>query len=397
VNSKEMARPDVHKVLQGLKDFQRDTVDYVFRRLYTDPDPISRFLIADEVGLGKTLVARGVIASVVERLWDDVERIDVVYICSNQEIAQQNIDRLNIANERTFQHASRATLLPIKIQKLKENKLNFISLTPGTSFNLSSQTGWDWERVVLFNLLRKAWRVSEASLSNILRGDVRPDRWKIRLEEFQKSEKIDRELEKAFIASLQQQPDLRQLYDDLSIEIDPRRKNLDQSMRMKRNTFIGKLRRLLAKSSLAALQPDLIILDEFQRFKYLLDEDNEFALLAQELFNYQDVTGRQAKVLLLSATPYKMYTMQGEVGENHYEDFMRTIKFLLNGHENDEIVNLEKAISQYRRAFLGWNLDATYHQEMHTAKEQIEIILRKVMVRTERLAVSQNRNGMLTE
>lgn len=397
MNSKQMARPDVHQVLEGLKDFQRDTVDYVFRRLYTDPDPVSRFLIADEVGLGKTLVARGVIASVVDRLWDDVERIDVVYICSNQEIAQQNIDRLNIANERTFQHASRATLLPIKIQKLKENKLNFISLTPGTSFNLSSQTGWGWERVVLFNLLRKAWRVSEASLSNILRGDVRPDRWKIRLEEFRKSEKIDRELEKAFIASLLQQSDLRQLYDDLSIEINPRRKNFDQSMRIKRNTFIGKLRRLLAKSSLAALQPDLIILDEFQRFKYLLDEDNEFALLAQELFNYQDATGRQAKVLLLSATPYKMYTMQGDVGENHFEDFMRTIMFLLNGHETDEIGNLEKAISQYRRAFLGWNLDPTYHQEMQTAKEQIETILRKVMVRTERLAVSQNRNGMLTE
>lgn len=397
VSSKPILRPDVQKVLEGLKDFQRDTVNYVIRRLYTDTNPVSRFLIADEVGLGKTLVARGVIASVVDRLWDDVERIDVVYICSNQEIAQQNIDRLNIANERTFQHASRATLLPIKIQKLKENKLNFISLTPGTSFNLSSQTGWDWERVVLYNLLRKAWRVSEASLSNILRGDVRPDRWKIRLEEFQKTEKIDRELEKAFIASLQQQPDLRQQYEKLSNEINPRRKNLDQSMRINRNSFISKLRRLLAKSSLTALEPDLIILDEFQRFKYLLDEDNEFALLAQELFNYQSTSGRQAKVLLLSATPYKMYTLQGEVGENHYEDFMRTIKFLLNSHANDEIDHLETAISQFRRAFLGWNVDPGCHQEMHLAKEQIEAILRKVMVRTERLAVSQNRNGMLSE
>ena len=39
--------------LAGLKDFQRKTVDYVFKRLYGD-DPTSRFLIADEVGLGKT-------------------------------------------------------------------------------------------------------------------------------------------------------------------------------------------------------------------------------------------------------------------------------------------------------------------------------------------------------
>lgn len=40
--------------LAGLKDFQRRTVDYVFKRLYGD-DPTSRFLIADEVGLKKRL------------------------------------------------------------------------------------------------------------------------------------------------------------------------------------------------------------------------------------------------------------------------------------------------------------------------------------------------------
>ena len=59
----------------------------MFRRLYLDPDPASRFLIADEVGLGKTLVARGLIAKAVDHLWDSIERIDVLYICSNQEIA----------------------------------------------------------------------------------------------------------------------------------------------------------------------------------------------------------------------------------------------------------------------------------------------------------------------
>ncbi len=32
-------RPDLKAVLGRLKDFQQDTVEYVFRRLYTDPDP----------------------------------------------------------------------------------------------------------------------------------------------------------------------------------------------------------------------------------------------------------------------------------------------------------------------------------------------------------------------
>ena len=49
----------------------------MFARLYTDPDPTTRFLVADEVGLGKTLVARGVIAKALEYLRDRVERIDV--------------------------------------------------------------------------------------------------------------------------------------------------------------------------------------------------------------------------------------------------------------------------------------------------------------------------------
>ena len=72
-------RPDVEMELSRLKDFQRRTAEYVHRRLYLDEDRVRRFLVADEVGLGKTMVARGVIAQAIDHLWDDVDRIDVVY------------------------------------------------------------------------------------------------------------------------------------------------------------------------------------------------------------------------------------------------------------------------------------------------------------------------------
>ena len=50
------------------------------------------------------------------------------------------------------------------------------------------------------------------------------------------------------------------------------------------------------------------------------------AQLANKVFDYPD-----AKVILLSATPYKMYTMHHETAEDdHYGDFIRTIRFLLN-------------------------------------------------------------------
>lgn len=58
----KIERPDAAAVLAGLKDFQRDSVDYIFRRLYSDADHTSKFLLADEVGLGKTLVTKGVVA-----------------------------------------------------------------------------------------------------------------------------------------------------------------------------------------------------------------------------------------------------------------------------------------------------------------------------------------------
>ena len=45
-------------VLEQLKDFQRETVEVVFDRMYIDQPVTRRFLVADEVGLGKTLVAR---------------------------------------------------------------------------------------------------------------------------------------------------------------------------------------------------------------------------------------------------------------------------------------------------------------------------------------------------
>ncbi len=110
-----MSRFDAGPVLAQLKDFQRATVDTVVDRFYpTDgSSPAHRFLVADEVGLGKTLVARGVIARTIEHLQDEVKRIDVVYVCSNADIARQNVRRLRTQSEGNLEVADRLTMLPV--------------------------------------------------------------------------------------------------------------------------------------------------------------------------------------------------------------------------------------------------------------------------------------------
>jgi hypothetical protein len=66
--------------------------------------------------------------------------------------------------------------------------------------------------------------------------------------------------------------------------------------------------------------------------KYLLHPQDEAGRLAHRLLEYtNDECGSESRVLLLSATPYKMYTVSGEAGDDdHYRDFVETLEFLLS-------------------------------------------------------------------
>lgn len=150
-------KPDARRALASLKDFQRATADYAFRRLWLDDDQVKRFLVADEVGLGKTMVAKGVIAKTVDYLWETDKRIDIVYICSNSQIARQNLSRLNVVGGTEVKHADRLTLLPKVIRNLRDQRINFVSFTPGTSFQVGRSGGAYPERVLLYWMLARCW------------------------------------------------------------------------------------------------------------------------------------------------------------------------------------------------------------------------------------------------
>lgn len=395
-------------VFKGLKDFQRRSVDYVFSRLYTDDVPVKRFLIADEVGLGKTLVARGVIAKAVNHLLSQgVDRIDVIYICSNASIARQNINRLRIPGQEGFSLASRITLLPVTIHDLKD--LNFVSFTPGTSFDLRSSGGVMRERGLLYYVLREAWGFgNRAGPKNLLQGWAGKDSWRRYLKRYRGWNQIDEDLASAFVQDLQEQiadcrlrgeTDVRTRFEELVDRFGHYRKHISPRDRKARDRFIGDLRFVLALSCVKALEPDLIILDEFQRFKHLLHGEDPMAQLANELFEYQDarVVDHEAKVILLSATPYKMYTMHHEAGEEvHETDFIETVRWLFDSEEKTQ--TFRESLRQYRLELyrLG-NPDEESMHRLGQMRDRIEESLRRVMIRTERLAMTADRNGMVVE
>src|SRR5699024_1748199 len=107
-------RLDPDAVLAGLKPFQRATVEHAFRRLWTDEDSVSRVLVADEVGLGKTLIAKGAAARAIAHLRETTDRtVTIVYICSSSQIAGQNLDRLReLTGGEAQRNADRITMLP---------------------------------------------------------------------------------------------------------------------------------------------------------------------------------------------------------------------------------------------------------------------------------------------
>jgi len=400
-----VTRPDVKRVLDRLKPFQRRTVHHAFDRLFTAKDSTARFLVADEVGLGKTLIARGIIARAIDHLWSEVGRIDIIYICSNASIARSNLPKLQIegALNHSFALATRLTMLATDLvgvggKGLKDNKLNFVSFTPGTSFRLGHSGGQARERMVLFRLLEPLVdRRLRTGLMNFLQHNVRDReawRWRLGNEHIPVEASIQFEFEKSYRQS--------QLESEIQDTIDEwfrrSRTSWPWEARYRRNTLLGQLRQLLAEKCVQALQPDLVILDEFQRFKTLLDADDSDAgaQLARSLFNAMTPEGAPVRTLLLSATPYKLYTTDAEIDqEDHYKDFIATTRFLVKGNES-RLSLLRGHITQFG-TLLKTAANGAETEGLVRAKKNLEDALGRLMARTERITASASRDAMVKD
>ena len=398
----KISRPDAAEILKPLKPFQRRTVDHAFHRLFKAPDSTARFLVADEVGLGKTLVARGIIAKTIEHLWETTERIDIIYICSNASIARSNLPKLQVSatKGRSFALATRLTMLATQLAQdeqsipLSKSKLNFVSFTPHTSFKFGHSGGQAHERIVLFRLL-EAHVEKRTGLMNLLQGTKKNKddwRWHLNNDDIP----LDQFIVRDFAKSLGETDLLERIAEAINKWFRYYRTTWPDEARSERNSLIVQLRRLLAASCLKALEPDLVIMDEFQRFKSLLDSrtGGAAAELAQELFTAKTPEGAPVRTLLLSATPYKLYTTDAEIGdEDHYKDFIATTQFLFN--DDACVQGLREQISRFGSA-LKWASRGLDH-DVEEAKGEVETSLRRVMSRTERVVATDDKDAMLKE
>src|SRR3954465_12369972 len=155
---------DPQVVLADLKHFQRRTAIWAFERMFDANDPALRFLVADEVGLGKTHVAKGVIAQVIDHLQrSGDERHDIVYVCSNGAIARQNLRKLVPRGIEPLEDVERLTMLPLATLNRGgggRSGVNLLAITPGTSLKFGRSTGRFEERCLAYTFLRAHWGAS---------------------------------------------------------------------------------------------------------------------------------------------------------------------------------------------------------------------------------------------
>ena len=320
------------RVMSGLKDFQRATVERV---AYLFQHGQNRVLVSDEVGLGKTLVARGVVAKTAQMQKQAGDKLfKVVYVCSNAAIAQQNLSKLCLTREVRADSAntSRLSMQHLNIfrqesdPELLDRYIQLIPLTPDTSFRMTGGTGAVQERALMYAILRRVpeLRSCRAQLE-VAMTDRAVSSWTGWCKNWFEQEVCDCDrssggtylsymVSKVREALIEVREDGSTLLEEVKTLCRSIRRSGNQ--RAGGNAVIGKLRVVFARISLDKLEPDLIIMDEFQRFRFLLtaDPDSEVGMLAHRFFHTEGL-----RMLLLPATPYKMYSTLEEI-EGEQED-----------------------------------------------------------------------------
>jgi hypothetical protein len=365
------------------KGFQLATAESALETLSRTDGP-RRFLVADEVGLGKTVVARTIISEMIKRRR---RPLVVFYVSSNLNIAHQNraklLELLPTEGEQREASASadRLTLAANPRNRPKHDKLHLYTLTPDTSVPMYRRRGGFGrmeERALIFRLLRGRFPSLDTDwFSAKCRGNqARESSWRGALQHHEQIEGI-RDLQNHFMNALAIDRDL----EATGVNAESLMTLAD---RKRPSQLMGLLRNALAIAVLKSVQPDLVIFDEFQKFRELLIDRPNVSPDAVTLALRGESRGSGHGVLLLSATPYRPYSSrQDEVsGISHHQHFFEIIRFLF-GPNASEADNIERAFLEFGARMLA--KETPDFKNLEILRNDIQDRLRSVMSRTERL------------
>ncbi len=385
------------------KPFQLATIAAAVKTLKKTSGP-RRFLVADEVGLGKTIVGSGVIQGLAKAPAASGQPFSVLYVCSNLGIAKQNIDRLLTflsEDERKSAIASvdRPSLLATRA-KPKHKHYHVYSLTPATAIPTRKgqrQDGRMEERALALVLLQLILPSENESIEQIFRGAAGEpsfDGWvRYYRQQSLTGQLGGNEFRQLFRSALRETLGLK------AGQHLPARINSMLAEDVQHSDLLGAARTALAIAGLRSINPGLVIFDEFQRFRDLTDEDvsavgdssedtarlrdRAAALVLKQIRGSADATG--PALLLLSATPYTPYRGRSEpvgVGDgnsNQSSDFFDLVGFLAgNVTHAKEAKKLFSELSEELRKGL---IDSARGQELRRALIKK---LSPLMSRTER-------------
>ena len=321
----------------------------------------------------------------------------IYYIANGHAVSHQNKGRVVGFLGDSQRKAATATpdrLSLIAVAKRPDSPVLIYALTPATSFpgaRARLTGGRKEERAFLKVLLEQTYPAFARDLDpDILRLSARGSwDWAVT------------DAETKFAAS---PPHLRQRFHEaLTAEFgEPVRAMLDLAVLgdaerkikpLKPTTFVGRLRRALALATLRHQPPDLVILDEFQRYRQLLEEKVADPLL-KALLEPEGPAAPPA-ILLFSATPYPHLTTRWEEARDAlaHTELLKLIEFLAGSDVRDRARTLFSDFGNKLRDIAA-HADASHPElkdevaEAGRLRDELRKLLTPVMSRTERDSVA---------
>lgn len=348
-----------------------------------------RFLVADEVGLGKTTVAREVLRHLSR---DGTKPFTAFYVTNNTRVSDQNASRLvdflgnKDARRRALSKVDRLSMIPLDQRPRTElrSPLRLYSLAPQTSFPAEGKhqsPGAAVERAFLGLLLEHAVPGVSEKLPALFIQQRAVKSWEGACRTAKKliggiDPKLVDTYRNALKARFNPEGKRPSLADRIATAADTK----------PHSRTLTVLRRLLAEACLEATPPDLIIFDEFQRFREMLAPATGDRLGRALL----GIGRKKPAMLLLSATPYRLYgeSWDGKDGPQAHEELFETIEFLTQSKDaREKAEQLFASFGEILRAIgdaEGDVIDPLLRERAEAIRDRIDALLRPCIARTER-------------